>query len=1021
MGDGGLRTLLILLALFGVWCSGFRVQGSRIGEESSGAIRNPSRKVFGTIRHRSAQSSTPNTDFTRIVRVWDILAGGKAGESPYARSRATGERMILTTNVPAPADLPLLASAGFTLLQTDSDHLSTEETAPGVWDFRRQDDDLRLARERGFDWCYFPHFAFPPRWYADQVSFARIECLEHEQTVPAFSPWEPKFGPFAARGFQKLAEKYGTIGHRKSKNENLSALYLGVHGDYGECGLLMGARVAVAGQREEWRRRFGDLHNHLGWWCADEMARAAFRDAMMRKYQDMDVLNAAWKTRYRRPEQITYPRSPGDVSRRYWLDFVHWYRNSVSSLADTVCRVARRHFPDTLLMLPVGFGDENPRGGNDNSLLPKIAARYRAEVRSTHGGFKPFAQNQAAMLGRIGSACRFYGVPLWTEPPGRITPEQQVARIFAAASLGAKGHFDWADNVRDSREVYYRYGKYLKVERPIVDVAMFFPTTSHLLQPGVGFPPTFAQGCADIRDLLNYDIVDERMVMDGALDRYRVLVMWEGAVVEAETLAKIRDWVEAGGVLAAYDFGKIETVEADRSWFGDLFGYAGRLQPAASSLRFVPTGGQGVPDRYRIDVGKADAAPFLTGDWYEPETDGGFARRWTGANASLRTPVAPARSYVLTLRAAFPREAARYRREVLVNGRKIGELNEEGEDGYRFRIPASALAGRDMATITLRCETWVPERLLRGSRDRRALGVFVSQVEMNASGDPAPATAPPTLTGRFEAVIDLKRLRNEWARPHGRGWTVYFPSTRRNLSGFYEVVRYLTYHLSDLDDTKRDAIAVDDAWDGVYATLLSDKILYYNPGPNAVTRTIVLAPSAFEGRRDVKTPADFTHTLTLEPNTIDAIYFDTPPQELLLQCEKFTELGRLRPIEGAAFSPGRGATHVLIPVGGQIATRFRCDVPGRYRLFYRAVRRGGQAQAEVLMNGKPLESRASGAQDSTLHTVTRLAGETTLPRGIHTLTLRPRRGEDIRADYVILTTDPTIAGYGFGVRPAPGR
>ena len=44
-------------------------------------------------------------------------------------------------------------------------------------------------------------------------------------------------------------------------------------------------------------------------------------------------------------------------------------------------------------MLPVGFGDENPRGGNDNSLLPRIAARSRVDVRSTHGGFQSFAAN----------------------------------------------------------------------------------------------------------------------------------------------------------------------------------------------------------------------------------------------------------------------------------------------------------------------------------------------------------------------------------------------------------------------------------------------------------------------------------------------------------------------------------------------------------------------------------------------------------------------------------------------------
>jgi hypothetical protein len=812
---------------------------------------------------------SPRFDTTRLIRVWDLYFPNPT-ENPYSRPRQSGERMIQSCSMPAPQDIPLVASAGFTLLQTDSPALSTTETAPGIWDFHQQDEDIRLVKSYGLDWCYFPRFAFPPPWYAKEVPFHRVMCLEHQQSVEAFSPWEPKFSVFVGRGYQKLAEKYAP---KPGRAQNIDALYLGVHGDYGEAGLLVGARLSIPGQREEWERRFGNLHNHIGWWCGDPLARASFRNSMMRKYGDLDVLNAAWKTRLSSSDAITYPTGPTDGSRRRWLDFVHWYLESVGHLAESICRNARRAFPATLMMLPLGFADENPRSGADNSLLVKIAAQERVDVRSTHGGFKPFAQNQATMLGRIASACRFYGVPLWTEPPGRITPEQQVERIFTAASLGCRGYFDRAENISASRDVYYRYGRYLKVSQPVVDVAMFYPTTSQRLQPHLGYLPTFEKGCTDIRDVLNYDIVDERMVNDGALDRYRLLVMWEGPVMEANTLAKIREWVQAGGVLVAYDFGKIETVEGDRSWFADLFGYAGRLTPATVARRPLPG-------------------------------------------------------------------------------------------------------------------------------------------------------------NRYEISIDFRRLRSDWARPYGKGWTVYFPATRRQLEGYYEVIRYLTYHLSDLDPSKNDAIAVDDAWDGIYATLFPDKILYYNPGPATLTRTIVLSPTAFAAHPLMKRPIDFTHTLMLEPNSIQAIELNTPAQEMLLQCEKFTGLGRLQPLSGDDFSPGRGQTHVLIPVGGQIITRFQCEVPGRYRVFYRALRRGRQARAEILIDGKFIEELGSSSH-ATLTTsaenresivkITRMAGTIELEKGIHTLAVRPRGGEDIRADFVILANDPTIAGYGFAVRSPQER
>lgn len=827
---------------------------ARILGPGPGTAKNTTR--FLEPRSAELPVQPPRFDATRLVRVWDLYAN-EPDENPYTRLRKPGERMILSSSVPASQDIPLLASAGFTLLQSDSPPLGTNEIAPGVWDFHRQDTDLRLVRSYGLDWCYFPRFAFPPPWYAKEIPFTRMMCLEHQRSVEAFSPWEPKFATFVSRGFQSLAEKYGS---RSNSAQNLDALYLGIHGDYGEAGLPVGARLAVPGQREEWEKRFGNLHNHIGWWCADPLARASFRESMLRKYGDLDILNAAWKTRFGKPDEITYPSGPIDGSRRRWLDYVHWYLESVAQMAEMVCQNARRAFPRTPMMLPLGFADENPRSGADISLLVKIAAQQRVDVRSTHGGFKPFAQNQATMLGRIASACRFYNAQLWTESPGRITPEQQIGRIFAAASLGCKGYFDWADNIPTSRDIYYRYGRYLKVSQPIVDVAMFYPTTSQLLQPSLGYLPTFEKGCTDIRDVLNYDIVDERMINDGVLNRYRLLVMWEGPVIEANTLAKIREWVQAGGVLVAYDFGKIETVEGDRSWFSDLFGYAGRLTPASVARRPLPD-------------------------------------------------------------------------------------------------------------------------------------------------------------NRYETSIDFSRLRTNWARPYGKGWTVYFPATRRQLEGYYEVVRYLTYHLSDLDPSKNDAIAVDNAWDGVYATLFTDRVLYYNSGPATLNRTIILSPTALAAHPDVKMPADFTHNLTLEPNTIQAIEFDTPPQELLLQCEKFTELGTLQPLTGETFSPGRGQTHVLIPVGGQITTRFQCEVPGRYRVFYRAVRRGKHARAELFVNGKPVESRDSRVESRGLAVkATLLAGTVELDRGIHTLSVRPRRGEDIRADFVILANDPTIAGYGFAIR-----
>ncbi len=589
-------------------------------------------------------------DPTHLIRLWDIHSGGKAGDNAYTRQRSVGDRMLLSANASSPAEMQLLAQCGFTLFQTDSDHLSTEETKPNVWDFSQQEAARQAVQRLGLDWCYFPHHAFPPPWYRQTTPFTRLQCLEHKLPVEAFSIWDPSWPAFIDRGFAAIERQFAVKpavqpGPQRAKptanpGTSVSSLYIGVHGDYGECGLMMGARVSVPGQKEDWQARFGNLHDHLGWWCSDPLARADFRESMLKKYGTLEVLNKTWKQAFKTPAEIVYPAAPRPEARREWLDFVQWYEDSVGKAIDLNLGAARQYFPDTLLMLPAGFADENPRGGNDNSLIPKLAAKTKADVRSTHGAFRPFAENAATMFGRLGSACRFYDVPFWSEPPTTITANQEVERIFEAVSQGAKGHFDWTSNALKYREVYLRYGKFMRVSKPVVDVAMFYPADAQKTRPAEGYANLFAQACGYVRDIANFDIVDDRMVLDGCLSNYRVLALWEGTMCDQATLDKIKAWVNDGGVLLAYDFGKVTNFEGEAPWYADeseLFGYVQHLSPAQIRERYVGV----VPAQYKIAVGDPNTptvADYLAdgGDgWYAPEITDGIARRWTRSSASI--------------------------------------------------------------------------------------------------------------------------------------------------------------------------------------------------------------------------------------------------------------------------------------------------------------------------------------------------------------------------------------------------
>ena len=76
-----------------------------------------------------------------------------------------------------------------------------------------------------------------------------------------------------------------------------------------------------------------------------------------------------------------------------------------------------------------------------------------------------------------------------------------------------------------------------------------------------GFPEGLQQYAEDLRDRIDYDVLDERLVSDGFLDAYRFLIWPVGKVVESATAGKIKAWVQHGGTLLIADIESIHTVE----------------------------------------------------------------------------------------------------------------------------------------------------------------------------------------------------------------------------------------------------------------------------------------------------------------------------------------------------------------------------------------------------------------------------------------------------------------------------
>ncbi len=463
---------------------------------------------------------------------------------PVERAMKSGPPMLQGSSVGDKRQNRILVSLGFNLLQTDSDHLTTNEVEPGKWDWTAADAGLASAHAAGAAWQYFPHYHWAPDWLAKTDRFVPSVGLNTGRKLRCMSLWSPYMPEWLDHCYGAMADHYG------SGTDKVAAIYLSIHGDFGEALFPMGYHP---GEKE----RFGEEGTGCAdYWCGDDYAQASFRDWAKRRYATLAALGQAWGEAPASWDKVAYPAQPTvppeqmtAPARRAWFDFITWYQGSMTDYAAMVARTVRKHFPKSRLVLPVGNGDESLIGGDDLSALVKICRESGCDMRSTHGGFQPVPSNLSTMLRRLASASHFYGVPFWSEPPGGSTPEVEVGRIFESISCRATGYWDWGSNPVGAAGVFRKYKAFLTREETVCDVALVYPETDQKVRPAVGYPPLLAGLGPALRSVTDFDIVDERMIDDGALKPVRVLVATDGTFFEPEALAKIDAWVRDGGVL----------------------------------------------------------------------------------------------------------------------------------------------------------------------------------------------------------------------------------------------------------------------------------------------------------------------------------------------------------------------------------------------------------------------------------------------------------------------------------------
>ena len=775
---------------------------------------------------------------TVLAAVGWALTAGQAKRSPAVVPRMTVLVGSVTNAMWPIRDVGALErsatfarSLGVDAFESYTPWVVFEPERPVAFDWTETDKLDGICRRTGMKWQAFvmlnPCYA-TPAWFRQSGQDVPHRCLEHEQDSDVRSIWLPGLDRHVERVLQALFGRYG-------RSPALESVMFGVSGDFGESIYPAGA--------VGWN---GQYHNHAGFWCAEAPAVAAFRAWAKAHFGTIDRLNAAWDERLAGFDQLRFELPSPRISDARWIDQAEWYRGEMTRWCETWFRIARRQAPKQLpLYLCVGGGDSVPLGF-DITGQARLCARYGVRLRLTNEG-SVYGGNFMGTR-QLTTAAKLYGVPSGLEPAGEVNERGVTARIFGAAAAGCEHLHYYEGQIANigscapsggRTEAWTREREHLVQKRPYVNVAAFYPRIDALAKRQMGTESlTRYEG---LRDLIDFDFVDDNLARDGKLGRYRYLLMGPCATLDARAHAAILVWVRGGGVLIASEQRSLRVWDAERSAFRPVRPLAPKAHRWASAALEMPA-------RWTIHPGRPPVAAELTGSWSHPEGD----RRWGGRNAGLRTVVDPSLRYRVTVEGGVPVGG-----EVLVNGRAVGSI--EGRSGndqaWTFDVPAEAVRGARSLHVEFRL---APMRIATDPRD---LCIYPTAIVIEAEGGNPVLDQPRWGAWR----VDRAQLAAS-TTVLGQGRIVAVPDSQWLAA---ERAGALLALLRTPQSGTPPCALPDGAPDELFVASRGDEALVYNGSDRPVDAVLRLLPGA-ELERGVLAAGQTITVRAMPPDTITA-------------------------------------------------------------------------------------------------------------------------------------------------------
>jgi hypothetical protein len=514
-----------------------------------------------------------------------------------------GDMSALPASLASLNDLaPLARVLGFTSIESYVTWKRLEPRREGEFDFTFYDAIVAKLREYQLKW--FPllivgsGYALPD-WFLRGKEDVGFVCLEHGLTNSIQSIWSPYHRRHVTRILTAFGRHYEPMGV-------LEGVRLGPSGNYGESQYPAGGSWGARGEK---------MHIHIGWWAGDPYGQADFRRWLEQKYQTPATLNQAWQAGLRTFDVVTPVLPNTMVSKRQRLDFTEWYTDSMSDWCAWWAQEARRALPKTPIYQSAG-GWGFREAGTDYSAQTKAMKDIDGGVRLTNET-DSYEQNFFATR-LAATAARLYGVGLGFEPASSHTARGVVGRIFETATFNGDHLFTYDGNVFSHQLSIARWLKYLPIldtrQAPVIDVAVYYPETENQMSDAA-FRHLYAWGfnpvAREVRRVVEVDYLDDRLIRDGFLDRYRVLVFAWGNHVEADVQTAIDKWLRQGGVILcpSYPRGPQETIEGDTAVFqrwangdtgrGAFHRHKGDMEPPSCYGDFVAAVLRATPSLHR--------------------------------------------------------------------------------------------------------------------------------------------------------------------------------------------------------------------------------------------------------------------------------------------------------------------------------------------------------------------------------------------------------------------------------------